>query len=352
MTVPLWILAVIATLLFLRTAASLLIPIVIAIILSYAFEPLVAWLERHRVHRLAGTLMLMLALTGVVAWGAWSLTDNVEEAARALPRAAERLRTLIESQTTSGPGADLREAAETLRGDDPADETTPPSPRPQPQFPAPVAGLALFQQGVVSIFALAGHALVVFFLLFFLLASGPHFRHRLIEVAGPQLQQRLTAAQIITDIDSQIQRFLLVRLVTAVAVAVATWMALAWLGVANAVVWATLAGVFNSIPYFGPVIVSGGLFAVGLAQDGSLTSALQMSGAALVITSLEGWLLTPPLMGRAERMNVLAVFLGLLVWTWVWGAWGTLLAVPMLVIVKSVADHVESLRPVGRLLAP
>lgn len=77
-----------------------------------------------------------------------------------------------------------------------------------------------------------------------------------------------------------------------------------------------------------------------------------MAGAALVITSLEGWLLTPLLMGKAERMSALAVFLGLLLWTWVWGAWGMLLAVPMMIVIKSVADHIESAKPVGRLMAP
>jgi predicted PurR-regulated permease PerM len=77
-----------------------------------------------------------------------------------------------------------------------------------------------------------------------------------------------------------------------------------------------------------------------------------MGGAALLITSLEGWLLTPALMGKAERMSALVVFLGVLLWTWMWGGWGTLLAVPMLAIVKSVADHVERLKPIGRLMAP
>jgi predicted PurR-regulated permease PerM len=83
-----------------------------------------------------------------------------------------------------------------------------------------------------------------------------------------------------------------------------------------------------------------------------VTQAFQMSGASIVITSLEGWLLTPPLMGKAERMSALAVFLGLLLWTWVWGAWGTVLAVPMLVVIKSVADRVDTFKPLGRLMAP
>src|SRR5262245_7477644 len=116
--------------------------------------------------------------------------------------------------------------------------------------------------------------------------------------------------------------------------------------------WGLLAAVFNSIPYFGPVVVSAGLFAAGIAEVGGLVPALQMSGAAIVITSLEGWLLTPPLMSKVERMNALAVFMGLLLWTWVWGAWGTVLAVPVLVVIKSIADHVRPLRAVARLMAP
>jgi predicted PurR-regulated permease PerM len=99
------------------------------------------------------------------------------------------------------------------------------------------------------------------------------------------------------------------------------------------------------------VVVSGGLLVVGLVQGGTV-QGMQMAGAAILITSLEGWLLTPALMGKAERMSAVAVFLGLLLWTWVWGPWGTVLAVPMLVVIKSVADHVERLRPLGRLMAP
>jgi predicted PurR-regulated permease PerM len=71
-----------------------------------------------------------------------------------------------------------------------------------------------------------------------------------------------------------------------------------------------LAGVFNSIPYFGPVIVSGGLLIIGLLQFGEPMAALKISAASLAITSLEGWVLTPLLLGKAERMHVVVVFLG------------------------------------------
>jgi predicted PurR-regulated permease PerM len=191
----------------------------------------------------------------------------------------------------------------------------------------------------------------VFFLIYFLLASADHVKRRLVEVAGRDADGRRKATRIIEEINTQIQRYLLVLLVTAIIVAVATWAALAALGVQHALMWGALAGLFNSIPYFGPVIVSGGLFVVGLAQ-GDAAQGFRMAGAAIAITSLEGWLLTPLLMGKAERMSALAVFLGLLLWTWLWDAWGTILAVPMLVVLKSVADQVEFLKPVGRLLAP
>jgi predicted PurR-regulated permease PerM len=353
---PLWVLATIATVFFLRYAAELLIPIVLAVLISYMLEPVVDWLTRHRVPRLAATCLVLLALLGSLGWGAYSLRDDAMQAIKSLPEAARRAREMILSTGSSAPAESIQNAAAELRGD--ATNTSGSSTR--QQTPSPTGGQQggatsaadVVQRAVGSVFALAGHITVIVFLVFFLLFSGHHFRTRVIEVAGPSGERQQTAKIIIDEINAQIQRFLLVRLITAVVVGVLTWVVLAWMGVQNAAIWGALAGLFNSIPYFGPVIVSGGLFVVGLTQGGGVSHALQMAGAALVITSLEGWLLTPPLMGKAERMSVLAVFLGLLLWTWIWGAWGTLLAVPMLVIVKAVADHVPRLKPIGRLMAP
>jgi len=319
LTVPLWVIATVASLFFLREARGFLIPIVLAVLISYALEPVVGWLASHRVHRIAGTSLVMLTVLGLLVWGALALRDDAQRAADAVPGMIDRVRGMLASVTGMN---------------------------------AATGTSSFLQWGVSSLFTVAGDLTVVVFLVFFLLLSGHHVRRRIVEISGPDADHRRTAAKILEDIDAQVQRFLLVRLLTAAIVGFATWAVLAWMGVENAAIWGTLAGVFNSIPYFGPVIVSGGLLLVGLAQGGGMMQALQMSGAALLITSLEGWLLTPPLLGKAERMSVLAVFLGLLLWTWVWGAWGTILAVPMLVVLKSVADHVGPLKPIGRLLAP
>jgi predicted PurR-regulated permease PerM len=370
-TLALWVIATIATLFFLRASAQLLIPIVLAVLISYVLEPVVAWLARHRIPRVAGTSAVMLALLGSIAWSGYALRDDVMKTVESLPQTAKRAREMVMSQSGSGAGAHIQRAAKELRGESAAttgstDQAQQPAATSGQQMPEGQSGgeqgssqpgggqavASLVQRGLGSVFALAGHITVIFFLVFFLLLSGRHVRARILEVAGPDDERRRTAAMIIDDINAQIQRFLIVRLVTAIIVGALTWMVLAWMGVEHAAVWGILAGVFNSIPYFGPIIVSGGLFVVGIVQGGGMSQALQMSGAALVITSLEGWLLTPPLMGKAERMSALAVFLGLLLWTWIWGAWGTILAVPMLVMVKSVADHVPRLKPIGRLMAP
>ena len=139
-------------------------------------------------------------------------------------------------------------------------------------------------------------------------------------------------------------------LLLAMAFALGTFMFGWWSVAAIALVWGLMAGVFNSIPYVGPVIVSGGIAIVAFLQFGTLSMTLAATGAALVITSLEGFLLTPWLTSRAARMNAVAVFVGLLFWGWVWSVWGMLLAVPMLMVVKAICDHVEDFNGVGELL--
>ena len=372
-TVALWTLAVIALAVFLRFAQALFIPIALAVLISYALEPAVAWLERVRVPRLAGTALLLIVFLGGTGWGAYSLRDEATQAFEALPEAARRLREMVSSQGNQGPLSQVREAASELgmgggssgqpqtKGKAPAGDSKAPTGQ-EPaggkaqagQAPAGGSGGTLtgvVQRSAAAVMDLAGQITVVVFLVTFLLIYSGHFKNRAIEVAGPNRGHRRITAEILREIDGQIQRFIFVRVLTGAVVGVATWGALALMGVGQAAVWGILSGVFNSIPYFGPIIVSGGLAVVGIVQYGDAMMALKMSGVALAITTLEGWIITPLLLGEAEQMHPLVVFLGLVLWSWIWGVWGTILAVPMLAVIKAVCDHVEDLKPIGRLLA-
>ena len=148
----------------------------------------------------------------------------------------------------------------------------------------------------------------------------------------------------------QIEQFILVQIFTSVLVGAVTAVALWLLGLNNAAVWGIMAGVLNSVPYFGPFIVTCGLAVLAFLQFGTFSSVASIAGVALLITTLEGWFLTPLLLGRAAQMNRVAIFAGLLFWTWMWGVWGTLLAVPMMMVAKAICDHVEDFAPAADFL--
>jgi predicted PurR-regulated permease PerM len=193
--------------------------------------------------------------------------------------------------------------------------------------------------------------LMVSFLTFFLLVADDMFKRKLVKHASATPAGKKLTANVLESIEWQIERFILVQIFTSILVGVVTAVVLWWLGLRGAAVWGLTAGVLNSIPYFGPFIVTCGLAVLTFLQFGTLTMAALVAAIALAITTVEGWYLTPALMGRIAEMNSVAVFAGLLFWTWMWGVWGTLLAVPMMMIVKAVCDHIDDFKAVADFLA-
>jgi predicted PurR-regulated permease PerM len=180
--------------------------------------------------------------------------------------------------------------------------------------------------------------------------AGDLYKRKIVRIVSPRFSHKRLTVQILDSINEQIASFLRIQVLTSVIVGAVTTAALWWFGLEQPVVWGIAAGILNSIPYFGPVIVSGGLTIVAYLQFHSWGTPLSIAGVALVITSLEGNLLTPALMGKAAKMNPVAIFVGLIFWSWIWGIWGMVLAVPMLMMMKAVCDHVEDLQPLGELL--
>lgn len=318
------VLAVLGIIVFLRFSAGLMIPVVIAVLIACAAAPLVGWLDRLRVPRWLSAGIVTLAIGGLFAWGLFALGDELAAIAERLPTALSQLRDSLVAK--GGIFAALENAMDGQAAKD------------------------LLIRGSASLAAILGDVAVVFFLLYFLLFAGDRYAH-LIESLGSRSNRKVTV-EIAGDIYAQIQRFLVVLVLTSIIVGAATFVLLAAIGVEHAAFWAVMAGVGNTIPYFGPVIISGGLAVVAMMQFGGVTEALWVSAGALVITSIEGWVLVPLMMGRAERMNVIAVFLGLLLWSWIWGVWGTILAVPMLAVMKAIGDHIHPLQPLGKILGP
>ena len=353
-SVALVVVASAAAIALLFWAREVFIPIVLSVLISYALEPVVVTVMRVRLPRVIAAALVMLLFTGGLAYTGYALSDDAAAMVAAVPEAAAKLRVALRRNNTNGGTIQqVQQAATELQRA--ADETTARNPvsagvqRVQIEEPAiDVRGYLMW--GSASAFAFAGQATLVIFFVFFLLASGDLVKRKLVKLAGPSLERKKITVQILNEIDAQIERFLLLRVAASAVVGVATWLAFRWMGVNNATIWGIAAGVFNSIPYFGPVIVAAATAVVGFLQFGTIPMALSVAGVSVVITSLEGWLLTPWLTSRAARTNEVAMFIGLIFWSFVWGIWGTLLAVPMLVVVKAFCDRIEDLKPIGELL--
>ncbi len=348
-------LAVLAVVLVLKMAAAVIIPIVLGTLISYALEPIVAWFDRRMLPRPLSAAIVLVLLVAGTCWLLYGLRSEGQAIVDKLPEAAHRVRAKLESggRTPAAAIQQVQKAATELEKAANAAATPPPTPsgvtRVQIEEP-PINISEYLLWGSISIVAAIGQTFLVLFLVYFLLASGDLYRRKLVKIVGPSLTKKKITVQILQEIDRQIEMFLLVQVFTSIIVGVCTWLAFRWVGLEQAAVWGMLAGVFNSIPYFGPFVVTAGTAAVGFMQFGTIRMAMVVAGLSLVITSLEGFILTPWLTSRAARMNAVAVFIGLLFWGWVWDVWGMLLAVPMLMVIKAVCDHVEDFKAVGELL--
>jgi predicted PurR-regulated permease PerM len=348
------ILAIAAVILLLRYMEEVLIPFVLAGLLFYALDPIVDRLQRWHVPRAIGAAFVLMIALGSVGALVYSLSDEMIAVAADLPAAAQELRAKVR-ELREGPGAidKLQEAATEIdkTAAEAAGESQAPEGVVRVQVEAPSFSLSQYVRwGPLGAASLAGGAAMVMFLAYFLLLTDDLFKRKIVEVVGPTFAQKKLTVQVLNQIAAQIESFLRVQIFTSIAVGVATWLALWWLGVDNAAVWGLFAGLFNSIPYFGPLIVTAGLTAVAYVQFGTETMALTVAGVALAITTLEGWLLTPMLMSRVAQINPVVIFASLLFWSWLWGIWGLLLAVPIMMAVKATCDRIEGLEPVGKLL--
>jgi predicted PurR-regulated permease PerM len=349
------VLAILAVVMVLRVAEAMIVPIVLGVLISYALDPIVTWLARHHVPRSIAAGLLLIVLVSSTCWLLYGLRFEVAAIIDRMPQAASRIRHSFERRPPTGAAAiqQVQKAATELEKAANAAATPPPPPsgvtRVQVESP-PFDVTDYLVWGSIGVAGAVGQLVLVLFLVFFLLASGDLYKRKLVKIVGPSLTQKKITLQILQDIDRQIEVFLLVQVLMSALVAVATWLAFRWIGLEQAAVWGILAGVFNSIPYFGPVVVSAGTAAAGYLQFGSIRMALFVSAISIVITSLEGFLLTPWFTSRATRMNAVAIFVGLLFWGWVWHVWGMLLAVPMLMVMKAVCDHVDDFKGVGELL--
>jgi predicted PurR-regulated permease PerM len=350
------LLALFGAVFMLHWASPVFIPVMLALTFSYALAPMVDRLQALRLPRAIAAALLLLTLVGGTGWTAYSLSDEATQFVESLPGAAQKIRQAVHAQRYRSDTALDKVQAAATQLEQAAKESganTPGAARGVTRVQIETAQFSLkdfLWTSVPGMAASIGQAVAVLFITFFLLTSGDSFRRKMVRLAGPTFARRKLTVQALDEITAQIQRYLLVQVLVGLLVGVATWLAFLAIGVEHAAVWGVLAFGFNFIPYLGSIFVTGASALVGFVQFGSVDMALLVAGTSLAIHTVAGNLLAPWLTSRAGRMNAVSVFVGVLAFGWLWGVWGLVLGVPILMMVKAVCDRVDDLKPLGEML--
>ncbi len=351
-SVSLSLLALIALVAALYLARTFFVPLLIGILTSYTLSPIVEWLAARRIPRPLGAALVIAMLIGGLSWIMLSMSDDAAAMIERLPEVTRKLRqNLSEKQAGRSALQNMQEAAKQLEGVA-ADAGSKPGMRPViARAGEPTAWLRnyLIEQSSLLI-AVVAQAPIVLLLTYFLLASGKHFRRKLVQLAGPALSSKKDVVEILDEIEVQIQLYLLSMLVSGILVGVGIWLGFEALGMEQAAIWGVVAGVLQFVPYLGAAVIAISSAIACFLQFGSLPYALAAMAIALGMAFVVGLVFTTWMQSRFAQVNPTVLFIALLFFAWLWGAWGLLLGAPLVAIVKVICDRVESFNPLGDLL--
>jgi predicted PurR-regulated permease PerM len=352
------IIATVAFVFALQWAQKFFVPLLLGIFIAYTLSPIVLWLERHHVKRAIGATLVTGLILAAMAMTMQRVQGEVFNIVDELPKITHKVTKLITDNSDGQPStiqqvqaaaSEIEQAASNVGSD--AKRTVQ---RRQPLPPA--AGSPSFRvmdwilAGSMSLATFMTEATMVIFLVFFLLLAGDTFKRKLVKLTGPSLTRKKVTVHILEDINTSIQNYMFMLLVTNTLLALLMWGALRAIGLENAGAWAVFAGLVHVMPYIGPLLITSATGLVAFLQFESLRMVILVAGASLGIATLVGMVVTTWMTGKIAKMNAAAVFVSLLFWGWLWGMWGLLLGVPVVVVLKVVAERVEGMEVVAELL--
>jgi predicted PurR-regulated permease PerM len=336
---------------------ELFVPIVLAILFSYALDPLVTSLSRLRVPRAVSAAAVLIAVISVFGYISYQLRNQAVTAIESLPEAAEQIKELLATPPTGKPTdavGKIQRAAQQVENavaEATKDSSSEVSKVPKVRIEAPAFNSGTFLwSGSMGLLNALSESVLVLSLTLFLLASGDLFKRKFITAIGDRLSTKRVTLEAINEMNRQIEQFLFMQVLTGVIVAAGTALILWGLGVGQPLVWGLVAGVTSVVPYFGAMVAVGAIVLVTFLQAGTIALPLEVAAAMLVFRTIESMFLIPALMGKAAGMNGVAIFIGLLFWGWAWGTIGLIVAIPLMMVCKIACDRIEGLHFFGEML--
>jgi predicted PurR-regulated permease PerM len=317
------------------------------VLTAVALAPLVRSLSRV-IPRMVAAAVVVLGLAAFFGGGVWILSDDVAAFSHRLPGIVREIRVAVQSASPRQSLLNqLQQAVSEL------EKTAKPTKPPDATPVTIVESVDVQQQVMIGARSAANYsatAILLLFLVYFLLSEGELFKEKLVKLSGERLSQKKVTVQMIDEIIAQVGRFVFYQFWSGLLVGVVTWLCFTWIGVRYAGLWGLAAGVLNCIPYFGPTLIMVAASVAAVLQFKSPSMVALVAFTSLAITSLEGFLLAPIALGRAASVNSVSIFVAVMFWGWMWGPLGMILAVPVLMIIKTVADHIESMSGLSQLL--
>lgn len=336
-------LLLLAILAVLHLAREVVLPVTVALILSLVFLPVVRGMKRIHIPAPLGAGLIVLGLLAGFGAGAYNLA---EPAGVWLDKAPQSLREInAKLRRISGPVQDVATATAQVR-----DMTAHMASGGEPKLQEVVVkgrSLAGSVLDAAKQFTLTAISTLV--LLYFLLASEDLFLRKVL-AATPRLADRKRAIDIAQQVEAAVSKYLLTVTMINISLGCAVALAMKLLGVPNPMLWGVMVGVFNFVPYLGDIASICVLTIVGLLSFDNPWDGLMVPAVGFALDATEGYLITPLIVGRRLSLNPVVIVLSVLFWGWIWGIPGALLAVPILVVLKTLCDRIEPLKTVGEFL--
>ena len=352
------ILATVALVFALQWAEKFLVPLLLGIFIAYTLNPVVSFLERWRIKRIFGATLVVVVIVAGMGVMAQRLQGEFLAIVDELPALTHKVTKLITDNSDGSPSTiqQIQQAAAEVEQAT-ANATAGPgaAPRVVARRPMVTPAGSNFKimdwvlAGSMGLATALSQATMVIFLVFFLLLSGNTFKRKLVKLT-PSLKRKKVTVHILEDINTSIQKYMFMLLVTNTLLALIMWVALRAIGLENAGAWAIFSGLAHVMPYFGQILITGTTAMVAFLQFESLRMVVLVAGTSMAVATLVGMVVTTWMTGKFAKMNPAAVFVSLLFWGWLWGMWGLLLGVPVVVVLKVVAERIEGMEVVAELL--
>ncbi len=339
---PVLLMILLLLLLFvLKYAAAILMPITLAVMLSLLFAPVVNFLTRLHISKRIGAALVVLFIAGTFTGIVIGLSDPAEEWVAKSPQAMRVIEKKLQKIKSSI--NQMRKAVEKVEDLAEFDKK-------ESQVVVEQAkGKKLLETVFMAAPNILAFVVLSIILLYFLLFSGEDVARYLVRLIS-RLAHRHCPLNLGESIQQQISRYLFTVAIINICLGAVIAAAMAVLGLPNPVLWGTMACVLNFAPYIGAVITAICIAIVSVLTFDPLWHILLPPSVFLLITSVEGQFVTPIILGRRFSLNPLIIFISIIIWGWMWGYVGALLAVPLLVTAKIICQSVDSLEGIALFL--